>query len=158
MSEVIGAVPLFGVVGGDVKMIELEDVNQYLSFKDLEGVVGFTSCKETQNKEELERILWEHGADITKPFYIRKCAHRPRTSNIPYDGFRVEFSERLDEAWLRGGAASEEAKLFTTDASLSEMLSSLDPRNARNIKRDYDEDVAVSVDIPEVEDAGEDSV
>jgi len=143
------AVSLFGVENEEDLFEEnIEDPKNYLSFYDLEGVVGFQSCKETRSKEELERILWEHGADISKPYQLRFCTHRPRTSNIPYTGLRVEFTERTDKEHLLSGIASLEAQLFTKDKSLVAELLSLDPRNARANKRSgYEDEVGCSVDV-----------
>ena len=140
------AVPLFGVENEeDLFEPMLEEPRQYISFKDLEGVVGFQSCKETQNTEELRRILWEHGADISKQFYLKKCLHRPRTSHLPFDGIRVEFVERVDRDWLVNGAPSIEAQLFTKDKSLAAELMSLDPRNSVSKKRSgYEDEVGTS--------------
>lgn len=142
-------VSLYGVENGDLFEGLIEQPQNYLSFFDLKGVVGFKSCKETQNKEELERILWTHGADISKPYTIKYCLHKPRTSQLPYEGFRIDFTERLDREHLLSGIASLEAKLFTKDASLRDALAELDPRNARNIKRDYSEDIICGVNIEE---------
>ena len=142
------AVSLFGVVNEE-ELFEphIEPPCNFLSVKDLEGVVGFMSCKETQDKQELERILWENGADITKPYLLRKVLHRPRTSNIIYDGMRFEFSERTDRDWIVNGAPSLEAQLFTKDKSLAAELMSLDPRNAANKKKDFTEDSECSVEV-----------
>lgn len=140
------AVSLFGVES-EVDLFEesIEDPKNYLSFFDLQGVVGFQSCKETQNKQELERILWDHGADISKPYQLRFCTHRPRTSNIPYTGMRIEYTERTDKEHLLSGIASLEAKLFTKDKSLRDALADLDPRTARANKRSgYEDEVGTS--------------
>ena len=151
------AVSLFGVENAEDLFEEnIEDPKQYLSFFDLLGVVGFQSCKETQDKKELERTLWEHGADISKPYQIRFCTHRPRTSNIPYTGFRIEFTERTDKEHLLSGIASLESKLFTKDKSLRDALADLDPRNARANKRSgFEDEAGCSV---EVFDGGEEFV
>lgn len=142
-------VSLYGVENGD-QFEGLIDIPQnYLSFFDLEGVVGFASCKETQDKAMLEDILWRHGADISKPYTIKYCLHKPRTSNLPYEGFRIDFTERLDKEHLLSGIASLEAKLFTKDASLRDALAELDPRNARHLKRDYEEDIICGKNIEE---------
>lgn len=145
MSNVVS---LFGVVNNS-SLFEphIEPPCNFLSFKDLEGVVGFMSCKETQDKSELERILWENGADITKEYLIRKVPHRSRTSNQIYDGFRVEFTERTDRGWLLNGAPSLEAQMFTKDLSLRLELCRLDPRNAANKKKDFTEDSECSVEV-----------
>lgn len=139
------AVSLFGVENEDLFEPMLEPPHQYLSFKDLEGVIGFQTCKETQDKDLLESILWTYGADISKPYIIRKVLHRPRTSKEVYDGFRVEFTERLDKEYLLSGMASIEAQLFTKDKSLAAELMSLDPRNSVSKKRSgYEDEVGTS--------------
>lgn len=148
-------VPLYGVKGGSEKIVIVEAPQNYLSFFDLQNVVGFISAKENQDKEELSRILWENGADISKPYTINYCCHRPRTSNIPYEGFRVEFTERTDKEWLLSGCASDDAKFHTLDISLKLELLRLDPRNSVHKKKPVDEDVECSV---EVFDAGEDCI
>jgi hypothetical protein len=144
------AVSLFGVAKEE-ELFEphIEPPHQYLSFKDLEGVIGFQTSKETQNKELFESIIWTYGADTTKPYIIRKVLHRPRTSKEVYDGFRVEFTERLDKEYLLSGMASIEAQLFTKDKSLAAELMSLDPRNAANKKKDFTEDSECSVEVYE---------
>lgn len=143
------AVSLFGVENQE-ELFEphIEPPHQYLSFKDLEGVIGFQTAKETQDKELLESILWTYGADTTKPYIVRKTLHRPRTSKEVYDGFRVEFTERLDKEYLLSGMASIEAQLFTKDKSLAAELMSLDPRNARANKRSgFEDEVECSVEV-----------
>ena len=120
---------------------------QYLSFADLDGVLGFMSCKENQDKDLFEEILWKHGLDITSKYYIEKCLHRPRTKKEVFDGFRVVAKERTDLEWRLSGAASLEAKLFTEDKSLMDELLSLDPRNHRHLKRDVDDEIGCDVDV-----------
>lgn len=118
----------------------------YLSFKDLEQVVGFKSAKETNNKAEFERILFENGADITKSYKIEQCLHRPRTSNIAYEGLRVVFQERLDQDWIKGKGASLDAIVESHgDISLVRELQSLNPRNDNS----WYEEKYLSVEIPE---------
>lgn len=137
-------IPLLGFKEDEVEPVIQQPIS-FLSFFDLDRVVGFKSCKEEENIVELQRILFENGADISKPYLIRKCQHRPRTSNIIYDGFRVEFSERTDLAWRLSGAATFEALIYTDDESLRKELRSLDPRNAkdRNVEVDEEESEVV---------------
>ena len=139
-------VQVFGLKENEI-FPSLELPINYLSFYDLDKVVGFMSCKENQDKEEFERILFENGIDTSKKYYIEKCLHRPRTSNIPYDGFRVVAKERTDLTWRLSGAASLEAKLFTEDKSLRDALLDLDPRNHRHLKRDVDDEIGCDVDV-----------
>jgi hypothetical protein len=117
----------------------------YLSFYDLDQIVGFKSAKETNNLQELDRILWQCGLDISKGHCIRKCLHRPRSSNIPYDGLRFEGTERVDKEYLISGLASTEAKLFTEDSSLREALRQLDPTKSRVNSRKFEDDAKVYI-------------
>ena len=138
---------VYGLKANEAETVHIEPPINHLSFADLDKVVGFKSAKETNNVGELSRILFENGADMTKPWIVRKCLHRARTSNEVVDGFRVEFTERTDLDFRLTGAASLEAQLYTKDESLAEVLASLDPTNARNKKREYDEDAECSVEV-----------
>ena len=118
----------------------------YLSFYDLNQVTGFKSAKETNNKEEFERILYENGADLSFGYRVLNCLHRPRTSPIEYDGLMVRFVERMDKAWLKSGAASLEAIIDSSkDRSLIKELNSLDPSTGQEW-----EDRLVYLDLPEI--------
>ncbi len=120
----------------------IESPVQYLSFADLDGVLGFMSCKENQDKDLFEEILWKHGLDITSKYYIEKCLHRPRTKKEVFDGFRVVAKERTDLEWRLSGAASLEAKLFTDDKSLMDELLSLDGRYCKHDQFEDDREVS----------------
>lgn len=150
-------IPMFGVTGVKDNWVDVADPTNFLSFWDLNQIVGFKSAKETGNKAELERILFENGADITKPYRLEKCNHRPRTSNKPYFGFRVVFSERTDKAWKYSGACSMEAYCYSEDSSLTQELLNLDPRAARKHKNSFEDEVETGLDLS-VLDAGEDCV
>ena len=141
---------MFGIEGINDKIVNVNEPVQYLSFADLDKVVGFKSCKETNNKEEFLRIIYKNGADITKPFFIEKVNHRMRTSNDVVDGLRVVFTERTDQPWRLSGACSTEAYLFTEDGDLRSELNSLDP-SKRNHRHVVDEDIDWDLD----EDGGE---
>jgi len=141
---------MFGIEGINDKIVGVNEPIQYLSFADLDKVVGFKSCKETNNKEEFLRIIYENGADITKPFFIEKVMHRLRTSNDVVDGLRVVFTERVDKEWKMSGACSTDAYLFTEDGDLRSELNSLDP-SKRNHRHVADEDIDWDLD----EDGGE---
>lgn len=148
-------IPMFGVTGVKDNWVEVMPPNQFLSFFDLNKVTGFKSAKETGNKEELERILFENGADITKPYRLEKCNHRPRTSNAPYFGFRFVFSERIDQVWKHSGACSMDAYLYTKDHSLRKELLSLDPRAARKGYDAFEDELEVGVDVSLLEVGGD---
>ena len=150
-------IPMFGVTGVKDNWVEIKSPQQYLSFHDLNQVVGFKSAKETGDKKELERILWESGVDITKPYKMEKCHHRPRTSNKPYFGFRFVFTERCDLPWRHSGACSMEAYCYSEDSSLTRELLSLDPRAARKRHDAFEDEVETGLDLNLLE-AGEDCV
>lgn len=131
------------------------NLSNYLSFKDLENVVGFKSAKETNNQQELERILYENGADISKPYSIEYNIHRPRTSNIPYEGLRVNFIERTDDAWIATGAATLDAVIANSkDDSLIDELLSLNPHNTSISV--FENDVMLSSELPPLEETEDD--
>jgi len=147
---------MFGIEGINDKLVNVSDPTNYLSFADLDKVVGFKSCKETNNKEEFLRIIYENGADITKPFFIEKVMHRLRTSNDVVDGLRVVFTERTCKEWKMSGACSMEAYVFTEDGDLRSELNSLDP-SKRNHRHVADEDIDWDADDGDFEDWVEES-
>ena len=66
----------------------------------------------------LEEVLYQIGFDKeqyfgeTKTFYeILECKHKTRTGKV-VEGKRYSGKERMDEAWLNSGIASEEAKML----------------------------------------------
>ena len=124
-------IPIYGISNEEDEMRKeaVEAPIQYLSFFDLDKVVGFKSCKENNDLAELNRILYENGIDVFKEYFIEKCIHRPRTSNTPYDGFRVVGTERTDRSWRMSGACSMEAYCYVEDESLKEELLGLNPDN-----------------------------
>lgn len=67
----------------------------------------------------LEEVLYQIGFDKerwfneTDSFYeILECKHKTRTGKI-VEGKRYSGHERLDNAWLESGLASEEAKMLS---------------------------------------------
>lgn len=107
--------------------VELKDPTNWLSFKDLNKLPDFRLAIMRQDQESFERILYENGADLSYGYNVVKCLHRPRTENMPYDGFRVEFVERLDSDWVKSGAASEEAMYASQRDFLKGELETLNP-------------------------------
>ncbi len=122
----------------DEQLNIIEPPINYLSFLDLQQVVGFSSSLMTENLEEFRRILFENGADTGKPINVINCVHRPRTSNKPYEGFRVEYTERTDRQWLDTGAASLEAWVFSgSDKSLHQELRNMSRERNHSVEREY---------------------
>lgn len=91
--------------------------------------------------DTFRRILWENGCDIDKPFKLVRCNHRPRTSNIPYDGFKIDFSERTDKEWIDSGAASLNAYAYS--AGNKDLVADLLNLNPENQKKYYYEDAGL---------------
>lgn len=67
----------------------------------------------------LEEVLYqigfdkEHWFNETDSFYeILECKHKTRTGKI-VEGKRYSGHERLDNAWLESGLASEDAKMLS---------------------------------------------
>ena len=113
------------------KEVELPSPRQFLSFYDLQRLPEFRLSLMREDLSSFEKLLYENGADVDKGYYVRKCKHRPRTSNEIYDGFRVEFSERCDLEWLASGAASEDAMYHSVDKDMLDELIALDPHKAK---------------------------
>lgn len=121
--------------------VEIKQPSQYLSFYELMKVDGFSSSIMKDDTTTFRRILWENGCDIDKPFKLVKCVHRPRTSNEPYEGFKIDYSERVDKEWIDSGAASLNAYAYSAKKGdlVSELLN-LDPNNQ---KKYYYEDAGL---------------
>ncbi len=123
----------------DEQLNIIEPPQQYLSFRDLEKVVGFRSALMTQDIKEFERILSENGADLSKPYNVVKCVHRPRTENTEYNGFMVQFTEKTSREWLNTGAASLEAWVYSgNDSSMWQELRGMSRERNKSVERDYD--------------------
>lgn len=123
------------------KMLKITPPSQYLSFGDLKRIPEFIVALMRQDSKEFERILYENGVDITKGYNVTNSMHRMRTSNLVYEGFRVDFTERTDKEWLSTGCASLEALqqgLGGRDYSMVQELKKLDPRGYKNNSVDED--------------------
>ena len=128
------------------KLNKIDPPQTYLSFKDLDLLPEFRLCKLRGDTETFKRILFENGIDTNKDFNVTSCLHRPRTSKEPYNGQRVDGTERLDKAWLESGAASEEALFYRVSPEMRDELISLDPHKSLN-KRQWMEDRDLAIDF-----------
>jgi len=93
----------------DPKMDE-DGVQFALSMNDLFMVDGFRVAFESQNVKVFEAILHNNGMEISIGYELVHCEHRTLTGKV-YNGIRVEGFERLDDAWIKTGAASMEAQI-----------------------------------------------
>lgn len=103
------------------------------------------------DKEKLVGILYELGLD-TKQYweYQEPCQHRNRMNQLVTAG-RYYGSERLDEAWLNSGLASEAAKdkaknsrllddLYRSKAMTIDAQMSLERKDMYNVVEDEETD------------------
>lgn len=93
----------------DPKMDE-DGVQFALSMNDLFMVDGFRVAFESQNVKVFEAILYNNGMEISIGYELVHCEHRTLTGKV-YNGIRVEGFERIDDAWIKTGAASMEAQI-----------------------------------------------
>lgn len=88
-----------------------EDGVQFaLSMNDLFMVDGFRVAFESQNVKVFEAILQNNGMDVSIGYELVHCEHRTLTGKV-YNGIRIEGFERLDDAWIKTGAATMEAQI-----------------------------------------------
>jgi hypothetical protein len=124
-----------------------------LSFFDLLQLPDFRLAAKFDDKEALNRILFNAGMDVSKGYEIKKCLHRALTTNIPQDCLRVEGYERTDDEHLGSGFASLDAFIAASgDRAMVEELKSLDPRRQSSV---FEEDHDVSCDVPADEEVNE---
>jgi hypothetical protein len=71
--------------------------NQYLSFVDLELDPEWNAAWKVQDKQKVEELLYKYGADIKYGWEVEVILHRPRTSNQPEYGPKINFVERTDK-------------------------------------------------------------
>ena len=85
-------------------------VGHALSFSDLMLVTGWAKAYGEDNKQEIERILFENGLDTAEPYSVEFSQHRNlRGQIISCDRYVGE--ERQDKCWLKSGAASWEVQV-----------------------------------------------
>lgn len=86
-----------------------------LSISDLMLVDGFKQAYGQKDEKTINRILFENGMDISKPFEEHVCGHR-NLRNQHVHCSRYEGFVRTDSWWLKeSGCATLEAWLASTD-------------------------------------------
>lgn len=81
-----------------------------LSFADLMMVDGFKEAVKDNDQLTIKRILFENGMEVSKPYEVVACNHRTLLGK-EFNGPRFEGEERLDNVWIKSGAASLEATI-----------------------------------------------
>lgn len=114
-------------------------VPYFLSFYDLSQVTGFKQALEREDEQAIASILWTNGMDVTQPFLIEICTHRPLTTKIPYTLPRYAGSERIDNEWKASGAMSLEAMIFSSkDAHLRDDLIRMSQTPSYFLEEDFE--------------------
>ena len=119
----------------------------YLSFSlvDLVQLPDFKLASKMDDKETMNRILYNLGMDTSKEMEWHWCLHRCLSTNIPQENYRIEGEERLDKEWLTSGNASLDAVIQSSnDISLKDELRKLNPRDTV----DWAEEYALDCEIP----------
>jgi hypothetical protein len=117
----------------------MSQVHYALSFYDLMQYAPFKEAVKNEDKEAMEKILWEAGVDLKQGYEIVSILHRPNTTNEPWFGCRIEGFQRIDKAWLDGGAATLEAHIAAcTDPSKRTELRLLNPEGYADYSFDRD--------------------
>lgn len=99
-------------------------IGHTLSISDLLLIKDFQTAFGNDDKQAIEKILFENGMDITEPYTVEFSQHRNlRDQIVSCDRYVGE--ERQDKNWLKGGAASWEAQVEACDLDLRIQLKSM---------------------------------
>lgn len=79
-----------------------------LSLSDLVLVDGFKTAFDLEDKEAIEAILHQNGMDVSAGYRTEVKLHRNLQNKVVKCGMYIGF-ERLDDEWIKSGAASMEA-------------------------------------------------
>lgn len=78
----------------------------------------------SENKDKFEKIIWDLGGNIFKPYEKQEgLIHRNKFNEVVLCD-RWVLTERLDKEWIESGYCSREAK---NESSGSQMVRDLDP-------------------------------
>lgn len=69
------------------------------------------------DKKKVNELLHTVGVDLEQGWCVVDRLHRPLGSNEVVQGGVLLFKERIDDEWLKGGAASMEAVIRSTKDS-----------------------------------------
>jgi len=99
-------------------------VGHALSFSDLMLVTGWAKAYGENNKQEIERILFENGIDTEEPYTVEFSQHRNLRGEI-VSCERYIGEERSCKEWLKSGAASWEAEVESCGLDLRIQLKTM---------------------------------
>lgn len=104
------------------------EYDQYLSFVDVESVIGFQEAWKAQDKEKVDAILYSLGVDLENGYEVEVNTHRTRISQQVEYGPRFSFTERTDKEWQKTGMSIEDQIANCSDISLQIMLQGMSKR------------------------------
>lgn len=85
-----------------------------LSMYDLFSCAEFKNAHHSEDWEEVGKLLFSVGVDLSKGLYIVNRLHRPLCQIEIVFGGVLLYIERLDAEWIKSGAASMEAVVKST--------------------------------------------
>lgn len=92
-------------------------IGHTLSVSDLLLIKDFQVAFGNDDKQAIEKILFENGMDVTEPYTVEFSQHRNLRGQI-VSCDRYVGEERQDKNWLKSGAASWEAQVESCDLDL----------------------------------------
>lgn len=98
----------------------MSDVGFALSLSDLILIPKFQKAFGENDKNAIREVLFENGMDVNHPEGVDEvvCTHRNLQGKV-VNCIRYESFERLDDKWLKSGAASWDAKVAAcSDSSM----------------------------------------
>lgn len=99
-------------------------IGHTLSVSDLLLIKDFQVAFGNDDKQAIEKILFENGMDVTEPYTVEFSKHRNLRGHI-VSCDRYVGEERQDKNWLKGGAASWEAQVEACDLDLRIQLKTM---------------------------------
>jgi hypothetical protein len=99
-------------------------IGHTLSISDLLLISSFQEAFGNDDKQSIEKILFENGMDIDEPYTVEFSQHRNLRGQI-VSCDRYVGEERCDKAWLKSDACSWEAKVESCGLDLRIQLKTM---------------------------------
>lgn len=97
-------------------MKDFNRVDYNLSISDLIHVDGFKEVFAAADMGSVAKFLYDNGMDVEQDYELVRSTHRNLRNQV-VNGERFEGFERLDEAWIKSGYASLDARIAATEDS-----------------------------------------
>lgn len=103
-------------------------IGHALSVSDLLMIKDFQVAFGNDDKQAIEKILFENGLDVEEHYTLEFSQHRNLQGQI-VSCERYVGEERQDTQWLKSGAASWEAQVESCDLGLRIQLKTMGQQN-----------------------------